>query len=115
MVSPIMPINQIGCNCIISSIGPHCKRNRESTELVIPGEDEHLGDAEWEGEALPERRRPHDPRRLAVVVHEAQRTHHATQYRVAARQGTVQGYSYDQLIGWVDLDLGSSPGWWPIL
>ena len=27
----------------------------------------------------------------------------------------VQGYSYDQLIGWVDLDLGSSPGWWPIL
>ena len=28
---------------------------------------------------------------------------------------TVQGYSYDQLIGWVDLDLGSSPGWWPIL
>ena len=29
--------------------------------------------------------------------------------------GNVQGYSYDQLIGWVDLDLGSSPGWWPIL
>ena len=27
----------------------------------------------------------------------------------------VQGYSYDQLIGWVDLDLGSSPGWWPFL
>ena len=27
----------------------------------------------------------------------------------------IQGYSYDQLIGWVDLDLGSSPGWWPIL
>ena len=29
--------------------------------------------------------------------------------------GSIQGYSYDQLIGWVDLDLGSSPGWWPIL
>ena len=28
---------------------------------------------------------------------------------------SVQGYSYDQLIGWVDLYLGSSPGWWPIL
>ena len=27
----------------------------------------------------------------------------------------IQGYSYNQLIGWVDLDLGSSPGWWPIL
>ena len=27
----------------------------------------------------------------------------------------LQGYSYDQLIGWVDLDLGSSTGWWPIL
>ena len=32
------------------------------------------------------------------------------------KQGfTLHGYSYDQLIGWVDLDLGSSPGWWPIL
>ena len=28
---------------------------------------------------------------------------------------SVQGYSYDQLISWVDLDLGSAPGWWPIL
>ena len=27
----------------------------------------------------------------------------------------VQGYSYNQLIGWVDLDFGSSPGWWPTL
>ena len=34
---------------------------------------------------------------------------------ILVRASSLQGYSYDQLIGWVDLDLGSSPGWWPIL
>ena len=35
--------------------------------------------------------------------------------QVRTEEDPVQGYSYDQLIGWVDLYLGSSPGWWPIL
>ena len=35
--------------------------------------------------------------------------------QVRTEEDCVQGYSYDQLIGWVDLYLGISPGWWPIL
>ena len=34
---------------------------------------------------------------------------------ITGRLTQIQGYSYDQLIGWVDFDLRSSPGWWPIL
>ena len=51
---------------------------------LLPGDEEHLRDAEREGEALPERWRPHDPRGLAVVVHEAQRRHHPAEDGVAA-------------------------------
>ena len=30
-------------------------------------------------------------------------------------QGMVQGDSGGLRLGWVDLDVGSSPGWWPLL
>ena len=51
--------------------------------LFVPGDEQHLSDAERECEALPERGRPHDPGGLAVVVHEAQHRNHPAEDGVA--------------------------------
>ena len=49
-------------------------QNVPPTRPGVPQRDAHrqdLGEADREGEALPQRRRPHDSRGLAVVVEEA--------------------------------------------